>query len=133
MKKDIPLLKVEDIALAIAPRQDVDEEFWDVYLVNLKPAAITNVLISSNGYGEISGEKIKTTTLRYFFEEIGPQSCTRIEPIQTKLFALNNDYMISFVQNDFMYDKTYIFVSGSIDASHFTPVPFLGKKGVMIR
>jgi hypothetical protein len=56
MKKDIPQLKVEDIALAIAPRQDAEEEFWDVYLVNLKPDTITNVLISSNGYGEISGK-----------------------------------------------------------------------------
>jgi hypothetical protein len=133
MKKDIPQHKVEDIALAIAPRDSEDDEFWDVYLVNLKNEMISNVLISSNGYGEISGEKMKTTTLRHFFEEIAPLSCTQIEPIQTRLFALNNEYMISFVLDDYMYDKTYIFVSGSIDSSHFTPVPFLGRKGVMIR
>ncbi len=133
MKKDIPQHKVEDIAIAIAPREGEEDEFWDAYLVNLKEDPITNVLISSNGYGEMSGEKMKTTTLRHFFEEIGPLCCILIEPVQTRLFGLTNEYWISFVQNDYMYDKKYVFVNGSIDASNFSTIPFLGRKGVMIR
>ena len=67
MIKDIPQLKVEDVAIAIVPRDGEDDELWDAFLVNLKEVPIANVLISSNGYGEVSGEKRKTTTLRHFF------------------------------------------------------------------
>ena len=133
MIKDIPQLKVEDVAIAIVPRDGEDDELWDAFLVNLKEVPIANVLISSNGYGEVSGEKRKTTTLRHFFEEIGPLTCTLIEPIQAKLFSLNNEYWVSFVMDGHMYDKKYVFVSGSIQSSYFTTVPFIGRKGVMIR
>jgi hypothetical protein len=135
MKKDIPNLKVEDIAIAIVPPTDPkpDEEMWDVFLINLKEGPISNVLINSRGYGEIEGEKMRTSILRHFFEEIGPLAAVKIEPIQTQLFGLNNEYWISFVYDGYMYDKKYIFVHGSIAESHFTTIPFIGRKGVMIR
>jgi hypothetical protein len=131
MKKDIVIPKVEDLAIAIIP--GAEEDLWDVYLLNLKSTPLTSVLINSNGYGEIDGERVKTTTLRHFFEEIPPQSYTLIEPIQDKLFSLANEYWVSFVIDELMYDKRYIFVHGSIAKEHFTTVPFLAKKGVMIR
>lgn len=133
MKKDIPDLKVEDIALAIVPRNDDDEELWDSYLINFKDTTIESVLINSKGYGEVDGEKVKTTVLRHFFEEVGPMRCILIEPIQTKLFNLTNEYWISFVQNDYMYDKKYVFVRGSISEENFTTIPFINRKGVMIK
>ena len=57
MKKDIPQLKVVDLAVAIAPRQEegVQGELWDTFLINLKEEPIRNVLISSRGYGELDG------------------------------------------------------------------------------
>ena len=76
---------------------------------------------------------MKTTVLRHFFEEIGPQSYVQIEPIQVKLFQLTNEYWVSFVFDEYMYDKKYVFVKGSINESHFTTIPILDKKGVMIR
>jgi hypothetical protein len=136
MKKDIPTLRVEDIAIAAAPRAEQkpgEEELWDTYLINLKEEAITTVLINSRGYGDIDGEKRRTTVLRHFFEEIAPLSIVPIEPIQTELFELTNEYWVSFVHNDYMYDKKYVFVKGSISPQHFTAIPFLGRKGVMIR
>lgn len=131
MKKDIVIPKVEDLAIAIVP--GLEDDLWDVYLLNFKQTSITCVLINSTGYGEIEGEKVKTTTLRHFFEELPPLSCTLIEPIQDKLFSLANEYWVSFVIDELMYDKKYVFVHGSISKDHFTTVPFLDKKGVMIR
>ncbi len=133
MKKDFPDLKVEDIALAIVPRNDDDEELWDSYLINFKDTTIESVLINSRGYGEVDGEEVKTTVLRHFFEEVGPMRCILIEPIQTKLFGLTNEYWISFVQNEYMYDKKYVFVRGSISKENFTTIPFINRKGVMIK
>ena len=131
MKKDIPNLKVEDLAIAIVPGND--EELWDTYILNLKEEPITDVFINSQGYGKINGEEFKTTTLRHFFEKIGPLEILKIEPIQTTLFQLTNEYWVSFRYGGHMYDKKYVFVTGSINELLFTPIPFLRKKGVMIR
>lgn len=131
MKKDIPDLKVEDLAIAIVPR--IGEELWDTYILNLKEEVITDVFINSQGYGEIDGEEFKTTTLRHFFESIGPLQILKIEPIQKSLFQLTNEYWVSFRYDGHMYDKKYVFVKGSIQEALFTPIPFLNKKGVMIR
>jgi hypothetical protein len=134
MIKDIPKLKVEDIAIAIVPSdEENDDGLWDTYLINLKEETIKNVLINSNGYGEIDGEKIKTTTLRHFFEEIPGLYMVKIEPIQMKLFGITNEYWVSFVYDGHMYDKKYVFVNGSIAKDNFTTIPFINKKGVMIR
>jgi hypothetical protein len=135
MKKDIPQQKVDDLAIAIVPRleEDTEEELWDTFLINLKDESIKNVLISSSGYGEIGGEERKTTTLRHFFDEIGPLDIQLIEPIQRTLFDLTNEYWVSFTFDGYMYDKRYIFVRGSITQDNFTLIPFLNRKGVMIR
>ncbi len=138
MKKDIPFHKVEDLAVAIVPRDDAplvkeEEDLWDVFLLNLREDCINSVLINSRGYGDINGEKRSTTVLRHFFEEIGPLACVQIEPIQTQLFTITNEYWISFVHEGYMYDKKYIFVPESITQMNFTTIPFLNRKGVMIR
>lgn len=119
--------------MAIVPRDHESDELWDVFLVNLKEEPIKSVLVNSRGYGNIKGDKMRTTVLRHFFEEIGPLQCVKVEPIQTKLFKLTNEYWVSFVFDDYMYDKKYVFVQGSINREHFTRVPFLERKGVMIR
>lgn len=135
MKKDIPVHKVEDVAVAIAPRETakVEEELWDVYLINFKEESIKDVLIHSRGYGKIKGEKRKTSQFRFYFEKIKPQSVTTVEQIQPRVFGMTNEYWISFVQDGYMYDKKYVFVKGSIDPQHFTTVPIINKKGVMIK
>lgn len=132
MKKDIPIKKVTDIGVAIVPSEE-DENFWDVYFLNLKEKDIKNVFISSRGYGEINGEKVETTQLRYFYELIGAEMAVKVEPIDSKLFQLANEYWISFNFDDFMYDKKYIFVPGSFIEENFTNIPIVNKKGVMIK
>jgi hypothetical protein len=136
MKKDIPVHKVEDLAIAVVPRLGngaEDEELWDVFVINLKNQPIQNVLINSRGYGELNGEQRKTSVLRHFFEEIGPQQACHIEPIQTQLFDMANEYWVSFTYDGYMYDKMYVFVRGSIVKDNFTSIPLLERRGVMIR
>lgn len=136
MKKDIPILKVEDLAVAIVPRLPDEEDheyFWDTYLLNLKDEPILSVLVNSRGYGEIEGEHRKTSTLRYFWEVIGPLEIVKVEPVQKDVLNLANEYWISFSFNDYLYDKKYVFVPGSLDPMNFTEIPFLNRKGVMIR
>lgn len=136
MKKDIPIQKVEDLAIAIVPRQPDEEDhdyFWDAYLINLKEEAIRSVLVNSRGYGEVDGEPRKTTTLRYFWEEVGPLELVKIEPVPKEVMILANEYWVSFSYKDYLYDKKYVFVPGSLEPINFTDIPFLNRKGVMIR
>jgi hypothetical protein len=138
MKKDIPIIKVEDLAIAIVPinpeKLADPNELWEVYLINLHEETIKSVLISSRGYGELDGQKRETSTLRYFWESINALEIMKIELIQPALFALANEFWVSFSLNDYLFDKKYVFVQGAIDEMHFTEIPFLdGRKGVMIR
>lgn len=132
MKKDIPIKKVTDIAIAIVPDEQ-DENFANVYFLNLKEKDLKNVFISSRGYGEIDGEKVETTQLRYFYELIGAEMAVKVEPIETKLFRLANEYWISFNLDGFMYDKKYIFVPGSFIEENFTTIPIVNQRGIMIK
>lgn len=136
MKKDIEILKVEDLAIAVVPRLAGEEDhdlFWDSYIINLKDEAITSVLVNSTGYGEVDGEKRRTSTMRYFWETIGPLDIIKIEPVHIDLLKIANEYWVSFSFDNYLYDKKYIFVQGSLEESNFTEIPFLDKRGVMIR
>ncbi len=138
MKKDIPVIKVEELAIAIVPpagRSGADPgELWEVFIVNLYDKELRSVIVASSGYGELDGERRETSVLRYFWEEIGPRRSMLIEPIPPSLFELANEYWVSFSLDDYLFDKKYVFVQGAIDEMNFTEIPFLdGRRGVMIR
>lgn len=135
MKKDIIELKVEDIAIAVVPaKQQVDSNFWNVYIINLKEKPIQSVFIVSKGYGENErGQRLNTTTLRYFYDAVHPKDVQFVEPIEDKVFGLTNEYWVSFSLNGHLYDKKYIFVVGSLEEKNFTLVPILNEMGVMIK
>jgi hypothetical protein len=136
MKEDIDFPKVEDIIVTVVRESDKGfEDEWNVYLVNLKPIKLTGILVSSRGYGAdtLSGEKIKTSTMRHFIEEVTPRSFVKIEQIIEDVFALTNEYWVSFYLGSKIYDKKFIFLAESIKEDNFIQIPILNKKGVMIR
>ncbi|MCB0767893.1 MAG: hypothetical protein KDB95_11860 [Flavobacteriales bacterium] len=133
MRKDIPDPKVEGVAMAVVREKDEDgEDAWYVYLINRNDHALENVLVSSRGYGEIAGENRRTSELRHHLERLGPKSWARIERIMEDVFGLNNQYWLSFYLDGIIHDKKYIFLAGSIDTVHFTTIPLMEAKGVMI-
>ena len=135
MRKDIDIRKVEDIAVAVVPRLPHEEDhdlFWDAYLINFKEEPIQSILVNSRGYGEIEGERRQTATFRHFWEKLGPLDLVKIESVSKDLFVLSNEFWVSFSHDNYLYDRKYIFVPGSLEPMHFTDIPFLDKKGVMI-
>ena len=134
MLKDIPKLVVENIIVAIVPEDnELGEQIWNVYLVNLYDQKIEGVLVSSKGYGIRNGEDVKTSTLRHFIGTIEPKDYAKIELIIKDVFGLSNEYWISFYLGKDMYDKKYVFLPESITEENLTAIPVLNKKGVMIR
>ncbi len=133
MIKDIDFKKVEDIAVAVAPRNDEKGEEWIVYLLNMKDADITNVLVNSKGYGTVEGKNVVTSSLRQYFEKIGAKQYVPLEILPEQLLGLANQFWISFWLDGNLYDKKYVFVTESIIENNFTNIPVLNKRGVMIK
>ena len=132
MIKDITFPEVEGVAIAIV--QDIEGlDEYDVYLINLKSADITNVMVVSTGYGLVNEKQMKTSTLRHFFDEIKQQDFIKIEPIQKEVFGLSNEFWLSFSLNNQLYDKQFIFLPETIVESNFVTIPLVGKRGVMIK
>jgi len=133
MKKDILPPKVEDVSMAVVREQDEDgADAWYVYLINEKDTALDTVLVSSSGHGEIDGEQRATSEMRHYLETLGPKSWARIERIVEDVFALSNQYWLSFYIGGQIHDRRYIFVAGSIHEENFTRLPLMGARGVLI-
>ncbi|MEO6903170.1 MAG: hypothetical protein ABI315_08450 [Bacteroidia bacterium] len=134
MKKDIIPPVVKDIAIAIIEEQnEIGDIQWNAYLINLKKEKIEGVLVTSQGYGTYNGEDVKTSTLRHFLDEMRPGTFKKIEPVVQDLFGLNNEYWLSFYIKKVMYDKKYIFLPETIKEENYIMIPFVNKKGVMIK
>ena len=133
MKKDIPIKKVHNIIFAVIPqKEDSEDSIWEVYLINLQEEPITNAIVNSKGFGTLNGKEVKTATLRHYFERIPPLSYQLVEPVQPEVLNLHNQYWLSFTQENYLYDKKYTFVQGSIEQANFTDIPLINRKGVMI-
>ena len=133
MKEDIEELKVEGIGVAIVPSvNELNEQKWDVYLINTTNDLLKGVLVSSRGYGEKDGEKIETSMLRHFLDEVEPTSFRKIEPIIEDVFGLSNEYWVSFYINNKMRDKKFVFVKGIVEEANFTTIPVMNERGVLI-
>lgn len=125
---------VKDVAMAVVREtNELNQIEWNVYLINLKNKPLESVLISSTGYGKKDGRDVKTSTLRYFYNEIGAKSYTKIERIIEDVFELSNQYWLSFYHGKEIFDKKYIFLANTIEEQFFTEIPYMKKKGILIR
>jgi len=131
MIKDIDFHPVTGLKLAIAKEEVNGNDEWGVYIINLNLIELKTVMITSRGYGVLDGEEKKTSTLRHMIEELGAQSIAKIEPIDPALFALTNEFWVSYYILDQILDKKFIFVAGSMDASNIIHIPELGLQGVL--
>jgi uncharacterized membrane protein YhfC len=133
MKRDIVHPKVEGVSMAVVPEEDADgHPAWYVYLINRTAVPLVNVMVSSQGYGQLAQEQVRTSELRHYLEKLDGGSFARIERIVEEVFALNNQYWLSYYVDHILFDKRYIFLPESIDQEHFTSIPLLNKRGVLI-
>lgn len=131
MKKDIDFQPVTGVKLAIAKEDGPNGTEWSVYLINLNLIELKTVMITSKGYGELNGEAKKTSTLRHMIEELGPQSIAKIESIDPAVFALTNEFWVSYYILDQIFDKKFIFTSGSFDPGFIRLIPEIGLEGIL--
>ncbi|MCD6066212.1 MAG: hypothetical protein K0S33_1038 [Bacteroidetes bacterium] len=123
----------DGVAIAIIPEEEDDSNSWDVFIINTKDKDLKNVLVTSDGYGEIENQKRKTSTLRWFFEILPTQSYAVVEPILEEVFGLTNEYWVSYYVDDVMYDRKFVFLPESIQQANLVNIPVINKKGILIK
>ncbi|KQS25356.1 hypothetical protein [Dyadobacter sp. Leaf189] len=135
MKKDIIFHPVKGIQVAIVKNlNELQQEEWNVIVINRNEQPITNVFVTSKGYSNSESETNsdqKTSTLRHFFPEIAPSEHAVVEPIMPDVFHLNNEFWVSYFIGNQIYDKKFIFVPDSIIDANLTNIEPLGLQGVL--
>ena len=136
MREELLGPKVEDVAMAIVQQYNEENEIiYYAYLLNLREDIMEGIIVTSKGYGQNvdSGERVKTSTLRHSLEILLPNEAAKIEPLMEEVFALSNEYWVSFWVNDQLFDKKFVFLAESISEENMKKIPLLGEIGVMIK
>lgn len=135
MKEELLGPKVENVGVAVI--QSINEEKekeYTVYLISLRDDIMEGIIVASTGYGEntVTGEKIKTSTLRHGIEVLLPNEIAKIEPIMPDVFGLANEYWVSFWVEEVLYDKRFVFPAESLIEENFKFLDAFKRKGVLL-
>lgn len=131
MKKDIHIPKVEGVYIAIVNEYNdiYQTQDWNAYIVNDKEVDLDTVIIVTSGYPESK----TTSVFRKKIDKLPKKSYAKIELIQEELFALNNQFKVTFFEGNTMFDKTYTFRKNTINLKALQPVPLMKERGVVVK
>jgi len=131
MKKDINIPKVKGVYVAVVNEYNdiYKTQDWNAYIINDKEVDLEVVLIVTNGYSENK----TTSTFRKKLDTLPAKSYAKIELMQEELFALNNQFKVTYFENNQMFDKTYLFRKNTINKKALQPIPLMKARGVLVK
>lgn len=131
MKKDIQIPKVTEVYVAVVNEYNdiYKTQDWNAYIINDKAVDLDMVIIVTSGYSE---EKT-TSVFRKKLDRLPAKSYAKIELMQEDLFALNNQFQVTFFEGNTLFDKTYIFRKNTINLKALQPIPLMKVKGVLVK
>ena len=131
MKKDIDIPKVEGVYIAIVNEYNdiYKTQDWNAYIINDKDVDLEMVLIVTSGYSE----KKMTSIFRKKLDLLPKKSYAKIELMQEDLFALNNQFKVTFFQDNKMFDKTYTFRKNTVNLQALQELPLMEARGVLVK
>jgi hypothetical protein len=135
MKEELLGPKVENVGVAVIQSINEDnEKEYTVYLISLREDIMEGIIVASTGYGEntVTGEKIRTSTLRHGIEVLLPNEIAKIEPIMPDVFGLSNEYWVSFWVEDVLFDKRFVFPAESLIEENFKYLDAFKRKGLLL-
>lgn len=128
MRKDIDVPEVKKVSLAVA-KDGADD--WAIYLINNYSRQLHDTMVVSKGYGEHSGEKVKTSTLRHNLGTVEANAFSAIERIDPALFHLAHEFWVTFYIESQMFDKKFIFKAGTLSEENLLYIKELDKEGIL--
>ena len=131
MKKDIIIPEVKDVYVAVVNEYNdiYKTQDWNAYIINDKDVDIEMVLIVTDGYSE----KKMTSLFRKKLDVLPKKSYAKIELLQEDLFALNNQFKVTFFEGNKMFDKTFLFRKNTINPKALQNIPLMEAKGVLVK
>ncbi|WGD35956.1 hypothetical protein [Olleya sp. YS] len=131
MKKDIHIPKVENVYIAVVNEYNdiYKTQDWNAYIINDKEVDLDTILIVTSGYSE---DKM-TSIFRKKLDKLPKKSYAKIELMQEDLFAINNQFKVTFFEDNTMFDKTYTFRKNTINLKALQPIPLMEARGVLVK
>ena len=131
MKKYIKIPVVENVYIAVVNEYNdiYKTQDWNAYIVNDKDVDLDMVLIVTSGF---SDDKM-TSIFRKKLDKLPKKSYAKIELMQEDLFALNNQFKVTFFEGNKMFDKTYVFRKNTINLKALQAVPLMEARGVLVK
>ena len=131
MKKDIEIPEVEGVYLAVVNEYNsiYKTQDWNAYIINDKDVDLEMVLIVTSGYNDTK----MTSIFRKKLDKLPKKSYAKIELMQEDLFALNNQFKVTFFEGNRMFDKTYLFRKNTINLKALQPLPLMDVRGVLVK
>ena len=131
MKKDIQVPKVEGVYIAVVSEYNdiYKTQDWNAYIINDKEVDLEVVLIVTSGYSE---DKM-TSIFRKKLDVLPKKSYAKIEMMQEDLFALNNEFKVTFFEGNAMFEKNYLFTKNTINEKALKDVPLMKAKGILVQ
>ena len=131
MKKDIQIPEVSNVYVAVVNEyNDIYKTHdWNAYIINDKDVDLEMVLIVTRGYSETK----TTSTMRHKLEKLPAKSYAKIELMQEDILDLNNEFKVTFFEDNKMFDKTYLFRKNTVNKNALQPLPLMEAKGVLVR
>lgn len=131
MKKDITIPEVKDVHIAVVQEQHIEYKTldWNAYIINNSDNDLDTVLIVSQGYTD----KKMTPPMRHTLSKLPARSYAKIEYLQEKVLALNNEFKITFFEGNRMFDKTYLFRKNTINDKALQTIPLMQLRGVLVK
>ncbi|MEP5255849.1 hypothetical protein [Winogradskyella rapida] len=131
MKKDIEIPEVKDVHVAVVQEKHLEYKTldWNAYIINNSDEDLETVLIVARGY---SDTKI-TPVMRHTIAKLPGRSYAKIEFLQEKVLALNNEFKITYFIGNQMFDKSYLFRKNTINENALQTVPLMQLKGILVK
>lgn len=131
MKKDIQIPKVEGVYVAVVSEYNEIYKIqdWNAYIINDKDVDLDVVLIVTSGYSK----KKMTSIFRKKLDVLPKKSYAKIELMQEDLFALNNEFKVTFFEGNTMHEKNFLFRKNTINEKALQKIPLMHAKGILVK
>lgn len=131
MKKDIEIPVAKDVYVALI--HEWNDEFlskdWNAYVLNDRDTPIEMVMVVSKGFDV----ERKTSTMRHGIGVVAAKSFEKIEVVQEDVLSLDNEFFLTYYADNKLYEKRFMFESGSVTAAHLKRIPLIEKDGVLAK
>ena len=131
MKKDIQIPEVSGVEIAVVfEHNDIyNTDDWNVYIINQKDVDLDMVVVVCKGFNETK----ETATMRKKIDVLAANSFAKIEWLQPDLFALDNQFQVTFFADNTLFDKTFTFQKNTIKEGSLRMISSIQKRGLLAK